>query len=136
MYLDQKDFPMNNLSDSAKKKIEEASENFKLSDIPYPPLKNIFKAGYNAGYEVGRDEMKAEIDKWKDKYVEARSSGYAEGKEELQSQVQLLEDALNHYACSHYNHENFKCAHDDTATLALKKIRVIKWINGVKNGAT
>ena len=94
MYLDQKDFPMNNLSDSAKKKIEEASENFKLSDIPYPPLKNIFKAGYNAGYEVGRDEMKAEIDKWKDKYVEARSSGYAEGKEELQSQVQLLEDAL------------------------------------------
>ena len=85
---------MNNLSDSAKKKIEEASENFKLSDIPYPPLKNIFKAGYNAGYEVGRDEMKAEIDKWKDKYVEARSSGYAEGKEELQSQVQLLEDAL------------------------------------------
>lgn len=62
---------MNNLSDSAKKKIEEASENFKLSDIPYPPLKNIFKAGYNAGYEVGRDEMN--------------------------QQVQLLEDALKFY---------------------------------------
>ena len=123
MYLDQKDFPMNNLSDSAKKKIEEASENFKLSDIPYPPLKNIFKAGYNAGYEVGRDEMKAEIDKWKKKYVEARSSGYAEGKEELQSQVQLLEDALKFYSKGVPSHGELSGTVADQALESLAKMR-------------
>lgn len=40
-----------------EKKIEEAAENFKLSDIPYPPLKNIFKAGCKHGYTLGREEI-------------------------------------------------------------------------------
>jgi len=99
---------MNNLSDSAKKKIEEASENFKLSDIPYPPLKNIFKAGYNAGYEVGRDEMN--------------------------QQVQLLEDALKEVSCEGHSEmcinmkpyrPYYEC-HKETADLALESLSQLR----------
>lgn len=51
---------MSNQTD-LEKKIEEASENFKLSDISYPPLKNIFKAGCKYGYTLGREAMLSEV---------------------------------------------------------------------------
>ena len=51
---------MSNQTD-LEKKIEEAAENFKLSDISYPPLKNIFKAGCKHGYTLGREEMLQEV---------------------------------------------------------------------------
>lgn len=51
---------MSNQTD-LEKKIEEAAENFKLSDISYPPLKNIFKAGCKHGYTLGREEMLQEL---------------------------------------------------------------------------
>ena len=64
-----------NLSDSAKKKRDYLSELHRLGAKSMEQgwtLKETFRTGFNAGYEVGRDEMN--------------------------QQVQLLEDALKFYA--------------------------------------
>ena len=52
---------MTNMTDEAKKKMDEAAENFKLSDIQYPPLKNIFKTGYKDGLTEGRKQGIREV---------------------------------------------------------------------------
>lgn len=85
---------MTNLSESVKKKIEEASESFKLSDIPYPPLKNIFKEGCKYGYTLSRNELpETGCPKCESIYTQASHE-----IESLNKQVHLLEDALKEYS--------------------------------------
>lgn len=39
-----------------KEKRDAEAESFRLADIPYPPLKNIYKIGYDSGYQQGMED--------------------------------------------------------------------------------
>lgn len=45
--------------------------------------------------ENERDEAQAEIEAWKKKYIDARKSGYAEGKEEQSAEIEQLKGGMN-----------------------------------------
>lgn len=47
--------------------------------------------GYIEGADWARAETLREVEEWKAKYIEARASGYAEGKEEANPLLEALE---------------------------------------------